>query len=435
MDGIMFSLPVSKNYSREKFQRDLSAGITTAILLIPQAMAYAVLAGLPSYVGLYAAAIPLIAYAFMGTSRPLAVGPVAMDSLLTATAVGAIAAATTEAGDPNPQYLALAALLALMVGGVQIVLGLLKLGRLVSLLTPTIISAFTSAAALIIGINQVKLILGIDLPRSAKVFNILVSTAERIGETNIPTFMIALVSIALLIVLKRKFPQFPRAFAVVVLGATAVIFLGLEAKGVKVIGELPTGMPAFQIPDVSIDSVLALSLDAVVIALVAFMEAISVSTRLKREDETIDASRELVAIGSSNVLAGLFQGFPVTGGFSRSAVNDAAGAESQLASVITALGVILTLLFFTVALTPIPKAVLGAIIMTAVFGLISISDLTKIIKENRSQLPAYLVTFWVTLLAGIQQGMVVGIVFNWILSKTLLKDNGNSKREMKEQAS
>lgn len=435
----MFSLPVSKNYNKEKFQRDLFAGVTTAILLIPQAMAYAVLAGLPSYVGLYAAAIPLIAYAFLGTSRSLAIGPVAMDSLLTATAVGAIASATIDSGDPNPQYLMLASLLALMVGGVQILMGLLKLGRLVKLLTPTIISAFTSAAALIIGINQVKLILGIDLPRSTKIFEILASTVERIGETNIPTLIIGLASIVILIVLKKKFPKFPRAFAVVLLGATAVMFLNLQAENVKVVGELPVGLPDFKLPDLSMENIVALGLDAVVIAMVAFMEAISVGTRLKRKDETLEASQELVAIGASNVLSGVFQGFPVTGGFSRSAVNDSAGAESRLASLITAAGVMITLLFFTALLTPIPKAVLGAIIMTAVFGLISISDFLKILKENRSQLPTYLVTFGVTLLVGIQQGMVLGVGFNWLLSKTILKDKnentGASEEELEENAS
>ena len=432
----MFYLPIPKKYTKEKFRRDLFAGITTAILLIPQAMAYAVLAGLPSYVGLYAAAIPLIAYAFLGTSRSLAVGPVAMDSLLTATAVGAIASATVASGDPNPQYLLLASLLALMVGVVQVVMGILKLGRLVKLLTPTIISAFTSAAALIIGINQVKLVLGIDLPRSTNVFEILMSTIERIEDTNIPTLIIGFASIGILIALKKKAPKFPRAFFVVLLGSLAVIFLGLEAEGVKVVGSLPSGLPGFQIPNVAMDSILALSLDAFVIALVAFMEAISVSTRLKREDETVDASQELVAIGSSNILAGLFQGFPVTGGFSRSAVNDAAGAESRLASLVTAVVVIATLLFFTVILSPIPKAVLGAIIMTAVFGLISISDFTTIVKKNRTQLPTYAVTFGVTLLIGIQQGMLAGVAFNWIFSKFFPeKEVENSASDTKEDVS
>lgn len=432
----MFYLPIPKKYNKEKFRRDLFAGITTAILLIPQSMAYAVLAGLPSYVGLYAAAIPLIAYAFLGTSRSLAVGPVAMDSLLTATAVGAIASATVISGDPNPQYLLLASLLALMVGVVQVLMGLFKLGKLVRFLTPTIISAFTSAAALIIGINQVKLVLGIDLPRSTNVFEILMSTIERIGDTNIPTLIIGLASIGILIVLKKKMPKFPRAFAVVLLGSLAVIFLNLETEGVKVVGSLPSGLPGFKIPKVPMNSVLALSLDAIVIAMVAFMEAISVSTRLKREDEIVDASQELVAIGSSNILAGLFQGFAVTGGFSRSAVNDAAGAESKLASLITAIGVIITLLFFTVALSPIPKSVLGAIIMTAVFGLISISDFTTIVKSNRSQLPTYAVTFGVTLLIGIQQGMLAGVAFNWIYSRIFPQNRtDNVAAEIKDKIS
>lgn len=399
-------------YDKADLGPDVIAGLTTAVMLIPQAMAYALLAGLPAYVGLYAAAIPLVAYAVLGTSRPLGVGPVAMDSLLTASTVGAIAAADPAVGEG--EYILLATVLAFMAGGVQIALGLLRFGFVVNLLSRPVVAGFTSAAALIIGLSQLKLIIGVDLPRTTYVHEIVINAAQRVGEINGVTLGIGVAAIVALILLKKYAKKFPRALAVVVVGAAAVIFGGLEEMGVSIIGAVPEGMPGFSLPAFG-NEVVARHLPGLIgpsitIALVAFMEAISVAKGLARQGGgEPEPNQELIALGTANVLAGVFKGYPVTGGFSRSAVNASAGARTHLAGLITAAVVAITLLFFTPLLYSIPKAALGAIIMTAVFGLIDIAEMKKLWKTDRQDLALMGITFAATLSIGIQQGILVGV--------------------------
>ena len=274
-------------YGRACAKNDLMAGVTTAIMLVPQSMAYAVLAGLPAYVGLYAAILPPIVYAFLGTSRPLAVGPVAMDSLLTAGAVGAIAASGSE------EYLVLSAALAVMVGVIHILAGLLRLGKVVRLLSRPVISGFIAAAALIIGLNQLKLILGVSLPRTIYLHEILIALWGQLGNIHWVTLAIGLSSILALVGLKRWKPQFPRALFVVVLSTLAVVVLTLD---VNQIGHVPRGLPDFQMPMVGLSEFLSLLPGALVIALVALMESISVSQKLKgAEDPEINANQELTS--------------------------------------------------------------------------------------------------------------------------------------------
>lgn len=408
-------LPWNKSYSKADFRDDFFAGMTTGVMLIPQAMAYALLAGLSVEVGLYASTIPIFVYAFMGSARSLAVGPVAMDSLLSAAAVGAVALSHPAVSETEKTMMA--ALLAFMVGIVLVVMGLLKMGRLVSLLTPTIISAFTSAAALIIGINQLKLILGIDLVKSSKVYVIVGDVFAKIGTTHLKTLILGVVAIGLLLALKKFAPKVPRAFVVVGLGVMAVLLGDLGAEGVKLVGAVPQGLPAFSTPWMDWSIVAELVPHAFIIALVAFMEAISISTKLKKENEELDPSRELVALGTANLSSGLFQGYSVTGGLSRSAVNDAAGAKSQVAALITGIMVVLTLSFFSGVLANIPKAVLGAIIMTAVFGLISIKDAKAVFTTHKQDLPVYALTFLVTLFVGIKEGLIAGVLVNWLINR------------------
>ena len=399
-------------YDRADLGADVVAGLTTAVMLIPQAMAYALLAGLPAYVGLYAAAIPLVAYAILGTSRPLGVGPVAMDSLLTAQTIGAIAAVDPEVGEAH--YILLATLLAFMAGIVQIGLGLIRFGFVVNLLSRPVVAGFTSAAALIIGLSQLKLIIGVNLPRSTYIHEVLINAAQRVEEINWITFAIGSTAIVALILLKKHAKKLPRALMVVVAGALLVIFGGLEAQGVSVIGEVPPGLPAFALPSFG-DEIVARHFGSLIgpsitIALVAFMEAISVAKGLARSGGgEPEPNQELIALGSANVLAGLFQGYPVTGGFSRSAVNASAGARTHLAGLITAAVVAVTLLFLTGLLYDIPKAVLGAIIMTAVFGLIDIAEMKKLWRTDRQDLALLAITFVATLSVGIQEGILIGV--------------------------
>ena len=391
-------------YGKTELRGDLIAGLTTAVMLIPQGMAYAMLAELPPIVGLYASLLPLALYSLFGSSRQLAVGPVAMVSLLVASGVGAIA----EAGTAG--YVAYALLLALMVGALQLVMGLARLGFLVNFLSHPVISGFTSAAALIIGMSQLKHLLGVDIARSHHVHTIVLEAGRRLGETNLISLGIGVGAIALLIALKRFAPNFPRALVVVVAGTLAVFGLGLDGRGVAIVGEVPAGLPGFELPRLELDAIEALWPTALTIALVGFMESISVAKHFARRNKyEVDANQELVALGLANLAAGVTRGYPVTGGFSRTAVNAQAGARSGLAGLITAGVIGLTLLFLTPLFYYLPKTVLAAIIMVAVFGLIDVAEVRHLWKVNRSDLALLVLTFAATLGLGIEIGILVGV--------------------------
>ena len=402
--GLLPDLSWLSAYRREDLRGDLVAGVTTAVMLIPQGMGYAMLAGLPPIVGLYAATVPLLMYGLFGTSRQLAVGPVAMDSLLVASTVGVIAQSGTE------DYVALAALLALMVGALQMAMGALRLGFLVNFLSQPVISGFTSAAALIIGFSQLKHVVGVSLPRTHHVHEALLALAERWREIHLPTLVIGLGSILLLKTLKTHAPRFPRALAIVVLGTVGVWALGLQHNGVTIVGDVPAGLPGFALPSFDAGLLGQLAAGALTIALVSFMEAISVGKHLARvRRENVDANRELIALGFANTGTSLFGGYPVAGGFSRSAVNAQAGANTQLAGWITAALVGATLLFLTPLFHFLPTAVLGAIIMSAVFSLIDLREPMRLWRVKRADFWLLVTTFVATLGIGIQEGILVGV--------------------------
>ena len=391
-------------YGSADLKGDVVAGLTTAVMLIPQAMAYALLAGLPPIVGLYASVVPLVAYALVGSSRELAVGPVAMDSLLTAATVSVIATSGSE------RYVETAALLALMVGGIQVFLGLIRGGFLVNFLSRPVISGFTSAAALIIAASQLRTLLGLELPRSTSVFAVAKAVAERITDVHSPTVLVALASVAVLLAMKRWTPRAPRALVVVVLGAAVTATGGLGSKGVAIVGSVPAGLPSLSWPTTVVADMRALLPGALAIALVAFMEGISVATKLStKTGNRVNANREFAALGLANVAAGLFGGYPVAGGLSRTAVNAEAGAKSQLAAVLTAATVAVTLAFFTGLLFYIPKASLGAIIVLAVIGLFDIKEPLRLWRVQRTDLAMLAAAFASTLLLGIQQGILIGV--------------------------
>jgi len=397
-------------YRREDLSGDLTAGLTVGVMLIPQGMAYALIAGLQPIYGLYAALVPLVVYALFGTSRQLAVGPVAMVSLLVAAGVGALAP------QDSSQYVALALLLALMVGLIQFVLGIARFGFLTNFLSHPVLSGFTSAAALIIGLNQLKHLLGVNLARSNYVHEILWSAVQKIGEVHLPTALIGLVSIALLVGLKRWKKAFPGALVVVVVSILAVWGLGLYNAGVKIVGEVPGGLPGFTVPDVSIDNLRALLPTALAIALVGFMESIVVAKALASKNRyEVDANQELIGLGLANIFGALFQSYPTTGGFSRTAVNDQAGARTTLASLFSAGVIALTLLFLTPLFTYMPNAVLAAIVMVAVVGLIDIKEIRFLWRVKRQDFFLLVLTFFATLGLGIEEGILVGVVVSLVL--------------------
>lgn len=383
-------------------KEDALAGLTTAIMLIPQAMAYAMLAGLPPIVGLYASTIPLAIYAFLGTSRQLAVGPVAMVSLLVAAGVGPIANGNVA------QYVALAALLALMVGVMQLAMGLGRFGFIVEYLSHPVIAGFTSAAALIIGFSQLKHLLGVNIPRSHHVHTIVLEALRRAGEVQLHTLILGVGSVVLLVVFKRWVPRFPRFLFVVGAGTLIVWGFGLDKAGVATVKGVPAGLPPLSLP--SLEGAGALMPTAIAIAMVGFMESVSVAKAFARKNGyEISADRELIALGAGNIAAGIFSGYPVTGGFSRTAVNAQAGARTGLSSLASAMVVGVTLLFLTPAFYYLPKAVLAAIIMTAVFGLIDVKEAKHLYRVSKPDLLVMGLTFAATLSLGIELGIGVGV--------------------------
>lgn len=399
-----------RRYRREDLGGDLSAGLIVAVMLIPQGMAYAMLAGLPPVVGLYASTIPLLIYALFGSSRQLAVGPVAIVSLLTLTGVSALA----EPG--SGEFVALAALLALMVGVIQFGLGLLRAGFVVNFLSHAVVSGFTSAAAIVIGLSQLKHLLGVELEDTHSVLVLLWNAAQKVGEVNPITLTIGLASIALLVLLRKITPRFPAPLLVVALSALAVYVFGLHEMGVSIVGDVPQGVPSFALPAFSIDSVTMLLTIALTISFVGYIESIAVARSIaNREKYKVDANKELVGLGLANVAGSVFSAFPVTGGFSRSAVNYQAGARTQLASVITAVLVILTLLFFTPLFYYLPNAVLAAIVMFAVYSLIDLREPVRLFKIKKADGWTLLITFAATLFIGIEQGILVGVALSLAL--------------------
>ena len=416
-------LPWTTSYSGDDFRGDVFAGLTTAVMLVPQAMAYALLAGLPIEVGLYASTVPVFVYAFWGTGRVLAVGPVAVDSLLCAAAITAVSAEIAP-GISSIEQVKMAAMLAFMTGVILVLMGVFKLGRVVSLLTPTIISAFTSAAAIIIGINQLKLLLGVNIIKSSNVYLVLMDLLQKLGQIHIPTLVLGGVAMTVLILLKVFFPKIPRAFVAVLLGIGVVVMFDLGASGVQLVGDIPSGLPSLSTPWLHWNVVIELLPHAVVIAIVAFMEAFSINTTLQKDPSELEPSRELIALGGANIAAGLFQGYSVTGGFSRSAVNSDAGAKTQVASLITGMMVLLTLGLFYNVLVDIHKAVLGAIILTAVVGLINIQFAKDVFLRQKIEIPVYVATLLPTLFIGIKEGLIAGIIVNWFRTRPSLMSGG-----------
>ena len=397
------------NYKKEFLQGDIAAGLTVGIMLIPQGMAYAMIAGLPPVYGLYAAMIPQVIYAIFGTSRQLGVGPVAMDSLLVAAAVSVIA----EVG--SHEYVVLAILLAFMMGVIQLVLGLARMGFLVNFLSKPVISGFTSAAALIIGLNQLKHLIGVDLPRNNNIFKIIIEAINQVGAINWIALAIGIIGILILKNVKKVNKAIPGALVVVVLGVLAVQFLHLDNLGVQIVGVVPQGLPSFEIPDFQSVHFRELIPAALTLALIAFMEAVSVAKALqsKHKDEyEVDANQELIGLGMANVVGSFFLSYPTTGGFSRSAVNEQAGARTNLAALISAALVALTLLFLTPLFYYLPKAVLASIIMVAVFGLIDIKYPKFLWKTRKSDLLILLVSFVTTLAVGIKEGIALSVLIS-----------------------
>ena len=399
------------NYSSGFLKRDLFAGITVAALLIPQGMAYALIAGLPPIYGLYAALTPQIIYALLGTSRQLAVGPVALDSLLVATALGAL-----SIDDPS-QYILMAIFLAFLVGAIQLLMGLFRMGFIISFLSKPVIIGFTSAAAVIIGLSQLKHILGIELSQSNQLHIFIQSLINSNSSVHFMTIIISITSVVFILLIKKLNRKIPSALIAVILGILWVYFNGLDKQGVSVVGVIPEGLPSFQSPSFELGSLKKLFPTAFTLALVAFMEAISIGKTMeeKHKNYVIDPNQELIALGSANIIGSFFQSYPTTGGFSRTAVNDQAGAKTGVAALVTALSVAIILMFFTHWFYFLPKAVLASIIITAVINLVDFKFAIRLYKKRKDEFVILIITFLATLFLGITEGILLGILISLLL--------------------
>lgn len=420
-------------YRRQDLTGDLLAGVIVAIMLVPQGMAYALLAGLPPKVGLYASILPLILYGLLGTSRTLAVGPVAIVSLLVATGVSPLAA------PGGADYLQLALTLALMVGVIQTLMGFLRIGFLVNFLSHPVLGGFTSAAAIVIGFSQVKHLFGIQMP-DADFFASVRYAATHLEETNPVTLAIGAGGVVLLLYFKYGLAAHLRRLGlpaswvtpltksaplfVVLLGTLLVWALQLDARaGVRIVGAVPAGLPPLTVPILAPDKLLLLLPTALVISFVGYMESISVAKSLaSKRRQKVDSNQELVALGAANLGAAFTGGYPVTGGFSRSVMNYTAGANTGLASLITAVLIAITVIFLTPLFYFLPNAILAATIIVAVSGLVDVAALRHTWRYSRADALSYVVTFVAVLAAGIEMGIIIGVgaailLFIWRTSK------------------
>ncbi|MCG6892566.1 MAG: sulfate permease [Desulfobacteraceae bacterium] len=398
-----------KEYRLSYLRNDSVAGLTVSVVLIPQAMAYAMLAGLPPVYGLYAAAVAPAVGALWGSLRQMATGPIAIMSLLVLTTLTPIA----EAGSPH--YIELALLLSLMVGILYLSIGLFRMGEVMSFISHSAVKGFTAAAALIITATQLPHLLGMHVEKEEYVIHMFVEIARSLPGLHTPTLAIGAAAFVIIFVLRKIRPNFPSGLVALVLTTAVVASLGLHKLGVAIVGKTAGGLPQPQLPFFDIDVFSSLIGPAVVIALVSFAETYSVGKAIAAETKQhVDVNQEFIGQGMANLVGSFFQCYPVSGSFSRTAINFAAGAKSGLSSVISALAVILTLLFFTPLLTYIPKAALAALVINAVLMLFHPKEVFRLWKMNRHDGIVAVAVFVLALLTKPDYALLIGVMISLI---------------------
>lgn len=395
------------SYSFTSARKDLTAGLTVSVILIPQAMAYAMLAGIPPIYGLYAALVPLLVYPIFGTSRHIALGVTAIDALIISAGVSMIALPQTD------DYLALVILLALLTGLIQLLLGIFRLGFVVNLLSEPVITGFTAAAAITISISQIQHITGLDVPRTEFLYQSVLAILSTAGNIHPLTLLIGMASIAVMVLMKRFTPRLPAALVAVVLATLAVWWLKLDAEGVRIVGDIDGRLPGFSSVQFSALHSRELLPTALTLALVQFMTIISLGkVYAARHRYIIKPNRELVALGLANVSGSFFRSMPISASFSRSAINARAGSVTPAANMFAAFAVAFALLFLTGLFFYLPIAVLGAIIIVSVLGLIDIQKVRFLFKVKLIDGLIAVATFLITLIVGITEGVLAGIAIS-----------------------
>jgi SulP family sulfate permease len=398
-----------KGYDGRSLRGDLVAGLTVAAILVPQAMAYAMLAGLPPVYGLYAGvAAPAIA-ALWGSLRQLATGPIAITSLLVLTTLTPLAEAGTQG------YIDLAFQLALMVGVIYLVVGLLRGGVVMSFISNSAVRGFTAAASLIIVTTQLPHLLGIEVTRHEYMLSMLIATIEKLPSIHLPTAAVGLASLALIYGLKRLRAWIPAGLLTLVLASVVVYLLGLGQSGVAVVGAIPSGLPLPHLPAFDLTVTGSLVGPAVVIALVSFAETYSVSKTISAETkQRVDVDQEFIGQGLANLVGSLFQSYPVSGSLSRSAINYSAGAVSGISGLVSSLMVIVVLLFLTPLFTQVPKAVLAAVVISAVLLLFHPGQVFALWRMNRDDGVVAIAVFVLVLVAKPDYALLIGVVISLV---------------------
>lgn len=392
---------------------DLIAGLTVALVLVPQSMAYAQLAGLAPQYGLYASFLPVMIAALMGSSRQLGTGPVAVVSLLTAAAIPTV----IPEGADMVTYAAYASLLAFLVGVFQFALGALKLGLVINFLSHPVVVGFTNAAAIIIGTSQLNKVFGVEKGLGEHTYEQVWSTlVNATTSIHMVTLMIAAISFFIIIMIKKYAPKLPSVLIAVVVTTSISYSIGFgsEFSG-AIIGNIPEGLPSFATPNFDFNVISNMILTAITIGLIGFMEAISIAKAMAAQTkQRLDANQELVGQGLSNIVSSFFQGYAVSGSFSRSAVNISAGAITGFSSVVTAVIVGITLLFLTPLLYHLPQATLATVIIMAVINLVKFSPIKHAWKVEKHDAVVSVLTFILTLLFAphLENGIVIGIILS-----------------------
>ncbi len=399
-------------YKKTFLKSDIIAGLTVGIMLIPQGMAYAQIAGMPLVYGLYASVVPAIIYVIFGSSFHLSVGPTAVLSILVASSIGQLADTGTQT------YIELTILLALIIGLIQLLLGFFRLGFLVNYLSHPVISGFTSAAAVMIGISQLKHLLGIDLGNSKLIHQTIWKIIQQFDIINWVAFALGTGGMLLIVLLKRYLKKIPGALVAILIGVLLTYFLKLDQYfDVKIVGAVPSGFPSFELPNFNLSYLPDLIPMAITIALISFMESIAIAKaiQMKHKNYTVYPNQELGALGLMNVIGAFFQSFPTTGSFSRTAVNDQNGAKTGIALLVTAIFIGLTLLFLTELFYYLPKPILAAIIIVSVVGLIDIKEPQKLWFADRKDFWVLMITLIITLMLGIEKGILAGVFLSMVI--------------------
>jgi len=408
-----FSRWIGELKKPDVLQADLIAGITVALVLVPQSMAYAQLAGLPPYYGLYASFLPGIIAALFGSSRQLATGPVAVVSLMTASALEPIAGANPEL------YITYAIMLALMVGIFQIGLGLLRLGVLVNFLSHPVVIGFTNAAAIIIGTSQLGKLFGVSVEKAEHTYETVFNTVvESFNNTHLETMLMALLALGIMIAMKRWIPRAPNVLTAVVVTTLISWLTGFVDMGGAVVGSIPVGLPAMAMPVLDFQTMAQLLSVTVAIGIIGFMEAISVAKAMAAKTrQRLDANQELVGQGLGNIVSSFSQGYAVSGSFSRSAVNFSAGARTGFSAVVTGVVVGVTLLWLTPLLFHLPQSTLAAVIIMAVINLIKLEPIKHAWKVQRHDAAVAIATFVLTIIWAphLDKGILVGVLLSLML--------------------